>query len=98
LVASLLASALALVHAVAGTHAFTGISYLLLAQPLLAFMILPYYIMLPASMLLQVRISAVVSPTVTCVHALVLTNARAGSHALASVSTVSGSYVAGIVA
>jgi hypothetical protein len=46
--------ALALVLAVACTHAFAGVSYLLLALSLLAYMILPYSVMLPASMLLQV--------------------------------------------
>ncbi len=43
-------------------------------------------------------ISSVVSPTVTGVHALVFTHARAGTHALASVSAVVGSSVAGVVA
>jgi hypothetical protein len=43
-------------------------------------------------------IHAVVSPTVTCIYALVLTHALAGTHALASVSAVMGSSVAGVVA
>ncbi len=40
-----------IVHAVAGSYAFAGVSYLLL--PLLASMTLPCSMMLPASMLLQ---------------------------------------------
>jgi hypothetical protein len=51
--------ALALVHAVAGTHAFAGVSYLFLALPLLAYMVLPYSMMLPAPMLLQVFVPGI---------------------------------------
>jgi hypothetical protein len=47
--------ALALVHAVAGSHAFLQVFlYLFLDLPLLAYMVLPYSMMLPAPMLLQV--------------------------------------------
>jgi hypothetical protein len=41
-------NALTIVYVVVGTHAFAGVSYLLL--PLLASIILPYSMMLPASM------------------------------------------------
>ncbi len=78
----------AIVYAVAGTHAFAGVSYLLL--PLRASMILPYSMMLPASMLLQLflMLSAL----------LLLASALVFNHALPVflLSAVVGSSVAGV--
>ncbi len=67
----------------------------------------PLLVLLVASMLLPwcimcihaiESVSSVVSPTVTNVHALVFTHAPAGTHVLACVSEVVGSFVAGVVA